>query len=332
MVGFPLRNGTPRPPRRPGHENLRAQARERARTAKKQLFVLGPLLAVVLVVNDQREALFGADEPVRIATAIVLVIIGWGIARGLARALDTRFARDLDPGTAGVASFLVRLVTIVAMLLVSLRIAGLEPGTLALGASFTAVVFGLAAQQTFGNIFAGVVLLSARPFSVGDRVRFSGFGMDVEGTVKSHGLLYVTCFDGDDDVLVPNNTALTMSVRPIREPAGVDLRARLPQDVDPEAVQERVAGALTVPTRAAPEILLEELDGDEVVLRIRAVPVQPERGGALAREVLRTVSDISDGGTSPSDGGTANGAAGSRSRRPGDGDSGSSDAAPAQAA
>lgn len=331
MLRFPLRNGTPRPPRRPGHENLRAQAIDRARTARKQLLVLGPLLAVVLVVNDQREALFGADEPVRIATAIVLVIIGWGIARGLARALDARFARNLDPGTAGVASFLVRLVTIVAMLLVSLRIAGLEPGTLALGASFTAVVFGLAAQQTFGNIFAGVVLLSARPFSVGDRVRFSGFGMDVEGTVKAHGLLYVTCFEGDDDVLVPNNTALTMSVRPIREPAGVDLRARLPQDVDPEAVQERVAESLTVPTRAAPEILLEELDGDEVVLRIRAVPVQPERGGALAREVLRTVSDISDG-ASPSGGGPSPGADAARSRRPGDGDSGSSDASAAQAA
>jgi len=316
----------PRPPRRAGREqreHLRAQAVERARRARKQLMVLGPLLAVVLVVNDQREALFGADEPVRIATAIVLVIIGWGIARGLARALDTRFARDLDPGTAGVASFLVRLVTIVGMLLVALRIAGLEPGTLALGASFTAVVFGLAAQQTFGNIFAGVVLLSARPFSVGDRVRFNGFGMDVEGTVKSHGLLYVTCVDGDDEVLVPNNTALTMSVRPIREPAGVDLRARLPQDVDPVEVQELVAEGLTVPTRAAPEILLEELDGDEVVVRIRAVPVQPERGGALAREVLRTVSDIGEG-AGPSGGGAA--PSGPRRSRADDGDSGSSDA------
>lgn len=65
-----------------------------------------------------------------------------------------------------------------------------------------------------------------RPFSVGDRVRFNGLGMDVEGTVKSHGLLFVTCVDGDDEVRVPDNTALTMSVRPIREPAGVDLRAR----------------------------------------------------------------------------------------------------------
>jgi len=60
--------------------------------------------------------------------------------------------------------------------------------------------------------------------------------MDVEGTVAGHGLLYVAIRDGEDSVLVPNNTALTMSVRPIREPAAVDMRARLPHDTHPEVV------------------------------------------------------------------------------------------------
>ena len=151
-------------------------------------------------------------------------------------------------------------------------------------------MFGLAAQQTFGNILAGIVLLSARPFAIGDRVRFAGFGMDVEGTVRGHGLLYVTMQDGEDLVLVPNNTALTMSVRPIREPAGVDMRARLPQDVDPEEIQQRVSEALTVPTREQPLVALEEFDGDEVVVRIKAVPDDTTQGGALAREVLQAVA------------------------------------------
>lgn len=52
--------------------------------------------------------------------------------------------------------------------------------------------------------------------------------------------------DGEDLVLVPNNTALTMSIRPIREPSAVDLRARLPLAVDPEVVQERVTESVTV--------------------------------------------------------------------------------------
>jgi small-conductance mechanosensitive channel len=152
---------------------------------------------------------------------------------------------------------LIRLVTMAVMLVVALRLAGLQPGTITLGASFTAVVFGLAAQQTLGNIFAGIVLLSARPFTVGDRVRFNGFGMDVEGTVVSHGLLYVNCHDGRDLVLIPNNTALTMSVRPIREPASVEMRARLPKEADPEAVEKAVASSITVPVSAPPRIVLE---------------------------------------------------------------------------
>jgi small conductance mechanosensitive channel len=271
---------------------LRAQAAERARGARRKLLLILVLLAGVLAVYRFREALFGLDEPVKIGTAIVMVIIGWAFARQLGAALAPRLLRRLEPGVAGVAGFLIRLVAIVAMLLVALRIAGVEPRALALGASFTAVVFGLAAQQTFGNILAGIVLLSARPFTVGDRVRFAGFGMDVEGVVEGHGLLYVTMRDGDDLVLVPNNTALTMSVRPIREPAGVDMRARLPQDIDPEEVQERVTSALSVETREAPHVALEEYDGDEVVVRIRAVPNDSTEGGALAREVLRAVTEM----------------------------------------
>jgi small conductance mechanosensitive channel len=178
------------------------------------------------------------------------------------------------------------------ILLVSLRIAGLQPGTLALGASFTAVILGLAAQQTFGNLFAGVVLLSARPFLVGERVRFNGFGMDVEGTVAAHGLLYLTLTDGDDVIMVPNNTALTMSIRPLRQPAAVDMRARLSRTVDPVEIEQRISETVTVPTKGSPHIALEEYDGDEIVVRIRATPADPRAGGRLAREVLEAVSGL----------------------------------------
>lgn len=288
-----FRERMPRPPERFQAKQLRAQATARARRARRKLLVLVPLLAAVIGLYEYRERLFGVDEPIRIAAAILLVIIGWAFARQLGAFLAPKLMSRLEPGVAGVAGFVIRLVAIVAMLLVSLRFAGVELGALALGASFTAVVFGLAAQQTFGNILAGVVLLSARPFTVGDRVRFAGFGMDVEGTVTGHGLLYVTMHDGDDLVLVPNNTALTMSVRPIREPAAVDMRARLPQDVDPEEVQARVSEGLTVETREAPHVALEEFDGDEVVVRIKATPENSADGGALAREVLRAVTEMS---------------------------------------
>jgi small conductance mechanosensitive channel len=237
-----------------------------------------------------RAELFGIDEPVRLGAAATLFVIGWLFARSLDRALQPRLLRYFDPASAGVAGFIIRLFTVATILVATLRIAGLKVGTLAVGGAFTAVVFGLAAQQTFGNVFAGLVLLAANPFKVGDRVRFNGFGMDVEGTVAAHGLLYVTMTDGDDLVMVPNSTALTMSIRPRRQPAAVDMRARLPGDLDPEAIQRRVAESVTVPTREAPHVVLEELDGDEIVVRVQATPANPTHGGRLAREIIDAIT------------------------------------------
>jgi small-conductance mechanosensitive channel len=136
------------------------------------------------------------------------------------------------------------------------------------------------------------VLLSARPFRVGERVRLQGGGIagQIEGIVSSLGLLYTTFAQGDDHVMVPNSVVLNVAIVPLREPDGIDLRARLPADVTPLEVQELLDSALETPVRSRPQIVLEELDGDEVVVRISATPERPSDGPRLASEVLEAVS------------------------------------------
>src|SRR5205807_492989 len=96
------------------------------------------------------------------------------------------------------------------------------------------------AQQTLGNLIAGTVLLSARPFRVGERVRLQGGGVGgrVQGVVSSLGLLYTTLASGDDSIMVPNSVVLALAVTPLREPDSVDLRARLRADVKPSELQQ----------------------------------------------------------------------------------------------
>jgi small conductance mechanosensitive channel len=269
---------------------LRARAADAARRGRRQLALLLPLLAGVIVAYGYRRELLGVDKPARIAVAAILILLGGAVARNVGRLMQPWLERRLEPGTAGMAGFVLQLATLAIAALIGLRLAGLDPTTLAAGAGFTAIVIGLATQQTFGNIFAGVVLLSARPFRVGDRVRFAGLGMDVEGTVAAHGLLHVTLYDGDDLVLIPNNSMLSMSARPIREPEAVDMRARLPVTVDPELVQRRVDETISVPTKRPPHVELEELDGQDVVVRVRATPQVPDEGGRLAHDVLKAVA------------------------------------------
>ena len=265
-----------------------------ARRARRQVIAVVPLLTAVLLSYVYREDLFGkgSDREVRIATVLLLVILGWALARDIGRAAGPSLFRRMDPGTAGTFGFIIRLATVGVTLLIALRIAGLDPRALAVGGAFTAVIVGLAAQQTLGNLIAGTVLLSARPFRVGERVRLEGSGISVEGVVSSLGLLYTILAYGEDTIMVPNSIVLSQAVTPLREPDAVDLRARLQTGVKPSDVQALLEQRVSVPTRSVPSIVLEEVDGDEVVVRIRATPALAADGPQLADEVLLSIHDV----------------------------------------
>jgi small conductance mechanosensitive channel len=281
--------------------------------ARLEALLLVPLFVAVVVIYDNRVDLFGKhvparpghpahrhleqalDAPITAVTVLVLVVLGWAIARDIGRGLGPPLFRRLDPATAGTVGFLIRLATIVLALIVALRVAGIEARTLALGGAFTAVVFGLAAQQTLGNLIAGTVLLSARPFRVGDLVRLQGgsLGGQLEGTVSSLGLLYTTLAKGENAILIPNSAVLNAAVLPLREPQAVSLRARLRADMAPGDLQELLERTIKTPLREVPRITLEEIDGDEVVVHIAATPRLAAEGRNLASELLDVVSQES---------------------------------------
>jgi small conductance mechanosensitive channel len=119
-----------------------------------------------------------------------------------------------------------------------------------------------------------------------------GVAGQVEGTVTSVGLLYVTLANGEDRILVPNNVVLAGAVVPLREPSGVDVRARLPSDVRPSQVEQRIEHRVSVQTRADPEVDLEEFDDGQMVVRVRATPVRREDGATLADQVVEALDEV----------------------------------------
>jgi small-conductance mechanosensitive channel len=283
---------------------LARQLGQRAVTrARRQALVIAPLLVGVLLLYSYRRSVFGSgwETPVRIFTVIALVILGWAFARDVGRAIAPDLFRRMDPGTAGTVGFLLRLTTVAVFTVVALRIAGLRPETLAVGGAFTAVVVGLAAQQTLGNLIAGTVLLSARPFRVGERVRLQAGGIagTLEGVVSSLGLLYTTLARGEDRIMVPNSVVLSAAIVPLREPASVDLRARLELAVKPTTVQELLQRSISVPLRGRPDISVEEVDGDDVVMRIQATPEYADDGATLADQILTAVTSLTHEHTQP---------------------------------
>ncbi len=264
------------------------------RRARREAIVLLLLIAAVIVAFAERDTLFpDAGKPLRYIVAVVLAILGWALARTVARGLAPTLMRRLEPGTAGTSAFLIRLGTMALVVIAALRIAGVKPETLAVGGAFTAVVLGLAAQQTLAHVFAGLVLLTTRPFRVGDRVKLRGGAMagEVEGIVGNLGLFYTTLISGGDRTMIPNNVIMQLAVIPIAEPERVDMKAKFNVSVTPQRLQRMLEKAVTIPLRNPPEVTLEELDGDEITVNIIAVPLNPADGPKLSSDVLAAVRD-----------------------------------------
>src|SRR5580704_11668107 len=263
------------------------------RSGRRRLAVLVPLFIAVVVAYSNRKAWFGTPDRhvetlIQVVAVLLLLGLGWAIARDIGRVAGPTFFRRMDPGTAGTVGFLVRLATVGITLLVALEIAGVSAASLVATSAFTAVIVGLAAQQTLGNLFAGMVLLSARPFRVGERVRFQAgaLGGQIEGIVSSLGLLYTTLAQGEDRIMVPNNVVLSAVVVPIREPDSVDVRVQATPDRadDGARLADEIIDALASVTGEHPVVVNdgaeppgEEPNRDEV----RAAP--PGRVSAASR-------------------------------------------------
>ena len=266
-------------------------------SARRRLVFEIPLLIACIVAKDQLIHKHTPPELVRtvvtIAAVGVVIVLGWLISRDLSRIAPAFFKR-MDPATAGTVEFLIRFLTVAAAVLGALSVAGVETRALAVGGAFTAVVLGLAAQQTLGNLIAGMVLLSARPFRLGERVRLQAgaVGGTTEGIVSSLGLLYTTLSRGEDRIMIPNNVVLAAVIVPIREPEPVDVKVRLGTGVRITEVQRLLDANVTTPTRSPPNVMLEEIEDDTVGVRVRAIPDRHDDGARLADEIIAVLSGV----------------------------------------
>jgi len=273
---------------------LTAEAARRARRARREAIALIPVVAGTVLLWIYREDIFGTDTPVRIAVAILLAAIGWRFARDIGRVMGPRLLGRFDSGTASTISFLVQLVTLLIVVIVALRFMNIEPRAIAVGGALTAVVLGLAAQSTLGNVIAGLVLIGSRPIRVGERVRLQGgsLGTVVEGTIGTIGLVHTTVARGNGQLMVPNSAVLSATVVPLKDPTGVNVQARLRQGVKPSDLQRMLEERVSTPTRDRPDISLEQIYADGAVVRVVATPVLDSDGAQLADEVLAVIGDV----------------------------------------
>lgn len=199
---------------------MELDGRRAARPHLIRAFLLGAAAIGGLVVAslyrdeiNRRDNVFRAEEVIVLVAIAVLVVTGVMAVRSLSGAAQAATG-EARAGKGTPLGFFINLVGYLLVVIAAMESAQLGLEKILLGGALTGVVIGIAAQQTLGNFFAGIVLLVVRPFSVGDSVYLKGALGEYEGAVADMTLFYVHVTTERGPVMLPNAGVLASAVGP----------------------------------------------------------------------------------------------------------------------
>jgi small-conductance mechanosensitive channel len=203
------------------------------RKARPWKSIIALTLAIAAAVISHRasngKSTFGselANQLVANGTAALFLVFGSTATYGLAGKARELLEPRTGPAQSAIVRYAILIIGAFTTLVITLVLFGIPVAQLVLGGALTTVVISIAAQQALGNVFAGLVLVLARPFKVGDaiRLRAGALGGTLDGIVTDIGITYVR-FDTDGSVMsIPNSQVLNAVVGPV-PPEGEDLPA-----------------------------------------------------------------------------------------------------------
>jgi small conductance mechanosensitive channel len=239
-------------------------------------------------------AIAAASWGARLLVALLILGVGWWLARRLADGVQRMLARGgADPL---LGHFLRNLVLVLLLAVVAtgaLDRIGVPTASLlaALGAAGLAI--GLALQGSLSNLAAGVLLMAFRPFRVGDSVQAAGLAGTVQRVTLMHTILHTP---DHCEVVVPNariaaEAIVNYSALGTRR---IDLVVRIgyADDIGTafDAARAALAGESRVLSEPAAEVAVLELGDTGVQLAVRAW-VRSSDHGAVRSALLRALKE-----------------------------------------
>jgi len=217
-----------------------------------------------------------------------------GVERALARGSRVHIDRTRVKFISQLAQIIVYIVTffVYARLIPALSNLG-NAGLASVGV--LSVVAGLAAQNTLGNLIAGISLLLYRPFNVGDRLQVTApTGLET-GEIESLNLGY-TIIKTDDDrrVVVPNSimasqTTINLTRDNSRAICSVAVTISHDSDLDQARVILLEIAGSNPKTKKIDGCPVTHLDGSGVELTLSVWCSDSLTAGALKCDLLEAI-------------------------------------------
>ena len=115
------------------------------------------------------------------------------------------------------ASFLISIYSILyyfILIYVSIGILGINATSITTFLGATGIVLGIAFKETLGNFCGGLIILTFKPFKVGDTIEYNNY----LGTVKKIELFYTKMLNPQNElVIIPNGIITNTEIRNIKQ-------------------------------------------------------------------------------------------------------------------
>ncbi|MGH3228149.1 MAG: mechanosensitive ion channel domain-containing protein [Streptosporangiaceae bacterium] len=233
-----------------------AQVKRRTRPWKSIIALLLAIAAAVIsrTAYGDSHALWTAshdiDQVIWAVANVAFLVFGSIATYGLAGKSRQLLEPKAGTSHSAVVRYAILIIGALATLVTTIWLFRVPVGQLLLSGALTSVFVGIAAQQALGNVFAGLVLLFARPFVVGEaiRLRAGALGGTLDGTVTEIGITYVRLDTGGSVMAIPNSQVLNAVIGPIppdkedASPAPVVVDGKSGTPGGPEQPQPRPPG------------------------------------------------------------------------------------------
>ncbi|MCQ2421128.1 MAG: mechanosensitive ion channel family protein [Clostridia bacterium] len=253
--------------------------------------VAGTLTTEASNAHSTIEKLFGGFSLSKLLAAVILLVACIIVSKILLKMTEKILGRSKTDATlhAFIHSTVKILLIFVSIMLLA--------GTLGIDTSSLLAVFGmlglavsLSVQDSLSNIVSGIMILTTKPFKVGDYVSIAG----QDGVVSKVGLLHTVLYTLDNQrIHVPNSQITAGKIVNCTgvEKRRVDLTVSASYDDDTEAVIAALKAAADHPARLKDEEIFARLSGygDNSIEYTIRVWTTPENYWTVYFDVLENV-------------------------------------------
>ena len=162
---------------------------------------------------------------------LTVALFDWALSRRLQREAP-RIVRDIAEGVIGVVA-----------LLVVLRTAGVEAMPLLTTSALLTAIVGLSLQDTLGNLLAGVVLQTQRPFDLGEWIQIDRDGLQMGRVIELNWRATKVLTADNQELNIPNSQLARAPILNLSRPSRIARRTlefAIPYELPTQHVRELI--------------------------------------------------------------------------------------------